>query len=266
MTQLKKLMDLSGRRAVITGGAGHIGRVIADTFAGMGANLVLVDIDAERLSEVGEALSKKNSVEIKTVACDLEFEELRENLAATVLDAGGLNVLVNNAAFVGTSNLSGWAEPFERQTLDTWRRAVEVNLTAAFHLSQLFAPNLRNQLGASIINIGSIYGCLAPDWSLYEGTDMANPAAYGVSKAGLVQLTKYLATSLAPNVRANAISLGGVERGQPEIFKERYINKTPLRRMATEEDLIGAVAFLASDMSSYVTGQTLTVDGGLSTA
>ena len=259
-------MDLSGRRAVITGGAGHIGRVIADTFAGMGANLVLVDIDAERLSEVGEALSKKNSVEIKTVACDLEFEELRENLAATVLDAGGLNVLVNNAAFVGTSNLSGWAEPFERQTLDTWRRAVEVNLTAAFHLSQLFAPDLRRQLGASIINIGSIYGSLAPDWSLYEGTDMANPAAYGVSKAGLVQLTKYLATSLAPNVRANAISLGGVERGQPEIFKERYINKTPLRRMATEEDLIGAVAFLASDMSSYVTGQTLTVDGGLSTA
>ena len=95
---------------------------------------------------------------------------------------------------------------------------------------------------------------------------MANPAAYGVSKAGLVQLTKYLATSLAPNVRANAISLGGVERGQPKIFKKRYINKTPLRRMATEEDLIGAVAFLASDMSSYVTGQTLTVDGGLSTA
>ena len=83
-------MDLSGRRAVITGGAGHIGRVIADTFAGMGANLVLVDIDAEKLSEVGEGLSKKVSVEIKTVACDLEFEESRENLAATVRDAGGL--------------------------------------------------------------------------------------------------------------------------------------------------------------------------------
>ena len=116
--------------------------------------------------------------------------------------------------------------------------------------------------GASIINIASIYGMYGPDWRLYEGTSMGNPAAYGASKGGLIQLTRWLATTIAPSVRVNAISPGGVFRNQPEAFVQRYEAKTPLGRMATEDDFIGIIAFLASDLSKYVTGQNHLVDGG----
>jgi NAD(P)-dependent dehydrogenase (short-subunit alcohol dehydrogenase family) len=170
--------------------------------------------------------------------------------------------LVNNAALVGTSDLVGWAVPFEKQSIDTWRRAIEVNLTAVFDLCQGLTPLLNATKNASIINIASIYGINAPDWSLYEGTSLGNPAAYGVSKGGLIQLTRWLSTTLAPNVRVNAISPGGIFRNQPEEFVKRYSSRTPLKRMATENDFRGAIAFLATDMSRYVTGQVISVDGG----
>lgn len=174
----------------------------------------------------------------------------------------GLNILINNAAFVGTSELQGWAVPFEEQTVDTWRRALEVNLTAVFDLCQGLTPMLRDAEGASIINIASIYGQYGPDWSLYEGTNMSNPAAYGASKGGLIQLSRWLATTIAPHVRVNAISPGGIFRNQPKKFVPRYEARTPLARMATEDDFRGAIVYLASDLSKYVTGQILAVDGG----
>ena len=102
----------------------------------------------------------------------------------------------------------------------------------------------------------------APDWNLYEGTSMNNPAAYGASKAGLIQLTRWLSSQLAPQVRVNSISPGGIFRNQEKEFVKRYESKTPLGRMATEDDLKGAIAYLASDLSKYVTGQNLSVDGG----
>jgi NAD(P)-dependent dehydrogenase (short-subunit alcohol dehydrogenase family) len=177
-------------------------------------------------------------------------------------DGQGLNILINNAAFVGTSDLKGWAVPFEQQTVETWRRALEVNLTAIFDLCQGLTPLLKEAKGANIINIASIYGIYGPDWSLYEDTSMSNPAAYGASKGGLIQLSRWLATTVAPDIRVNAISPGGVLRNQPEVFVKRYEAKTPLGRMATEDDFRGTVAHLASDLSKYVTGQNFSVDGG----
>ena len=114
------------------------------------------------------------------------------------------------------------------------------------------------------MNIGSIYSLLGPDMKIYSGTSMGNPAAYGASKGGLLQLTRYLATTLAPDVRVNMITPGGVFRAQPTAFVDRYEANVPLGRMAAEEDLKGAVAYLASDLSAYVTGQNLVVDGGWS--
>ena len=115
---------------------------------------------------------------------------------------------------------------------------------------------------ASVINIGSIYGLYGPDMSIYEGTGLNNPAAYSASKGGLIQLTRWLSTVLAPKVRVNCISPGGILRNQPEKFVKRYVNKTPLKRMGSESDIVGAVIYLASDLSSWVTGQNLIVDGG----
>jgi len=139
-------------------------------------------------------------------------------------------------------NLSGWNVPFEQQTLATWRRALEVNFTAIFDYCQGLIAMLRTADGASIINIASTYGMHGPDWSLYESTTMGNPAAYGALQGGLIQFTRHLATTLAPAVRVNAISPGGVRRNQPDQFIARYTARTPQQRMATEKDLRGAVA------------------------
>jgi len=220
-----------------------------------------VDVAGAPTQAVADEISQRRGTTVTALDCDLEDADARAAMAGRIAP-GGLSVLVNNAAFVGTSELTGWAEPFSGQSVETWRRALEVNLTAGFHLCQLFAPALKAGPGGSIINIASIYGQWGPDHTLYEGTAMANPAAYGASKGGLIQFTRWLSTTLAPDVRANVISPGGVARGQQESFIERYSARTPLRRMAIEDDFRGAIAYLASDLSTYVTGQVLAVDGG----
>ncbi|MBL8421277.1 MAG: SDR family oxidoreductase [Dechloromonas sp.] len=263
MVTIKQLTELKGRTALITGAAGALGRVIADTLAELGVDLYLVDLPGAGLEDLSGEVESRWGARATGLQCDLECSEQRRQLIERVrADKRGLNILINNAAFVGTSELQGWSVPFEQQSLDTWRRAVEVNLTAVFELCQGFTPALRAAAGGNIVNMASIYGEHGPDWRLYEGTAMGNPAAYGASKGGLIQLTRWLATTLAPHVRVNSISPGGISRGQREEFVARYEARTPLGRMATEDDFRGAIAFLASDLSSYVTGHNLSVDGG----
>ena len=263
MTSLKNLMSLKGRRALITGANGGLGRTIADTLGELGADLLLVDKPGANMTDFASDLTERWSISVKCIVCDLELESDRIDLISSVQEDNlGLNILVNNAAFVGASKLTGWVDNFEKQSLETWRRAFEVNLTAVFHLCQAFTSELKASDGGNIINIASIYGEFGPDWRLYTGANMGNPAAYSASKGGLIQLTRWLATTIAPDVRVNSISPGGIFRNQPQDFVEKYSSRTPLGRMASEEDFQGAVAFLASDLSSYVTGQILRVDGG----
>lgn len=256
-------MNLSGRVAFITGGTGVLGKLYAVTLAEMGCDLVLLDRPGSDFDAAIRAVSAIHTSNIHCVVCDLEDEDQRkEAIEKIAREIGRLDILINNAAFVGESNLEGWVTPFDSQSLTTWRRAVEVNLTAVFDLCQKCSPILATSRNSSIINISSIYGISAPDYNLYEGTQMGNPAAYAASKGGLVQLTRWLATTLAPKIRVNTISPGGVFRNQPENFVKRYEARTPLRRMASEEDFKGIIAYLASDMSSYVTGQNFIIDGG----
>jgi NAD(P)-dependent dehydrogenase (short-subunit alcohol dehydrogenase family) len=264
MRTLNDLQNLGGRMALITGGAGHLGRTIAATLLELGATVALVDRDADSLARAVETLGNAVSdAQVTTYQTDLESESARIDLFnAHAAQFGRLDILVNNAGFVGDSNLQGWAVDFESQSIETWRRALEVNLTAPFHLAQLFAPLLRANGKGSVINISSIYGMVGPDLSLYEGTAMGNPAAYAASKGGLLQLTRWLSTVMAPATRVNAITPGGLARGQAESFATRYVAKTPLGRMGSEEDFMGAIAFLASDASAWVTGQNIVVDGG----
>ncbi|MAF94372.1 MAG: short-chain dehydrogenase [Rhodospirillaceae bacterium] len=263
MTTIQQLMDMHGRRVLITGAIGALGRMMADTLAELGADLLLIDRPGSDFHKLESELHKKWEATTESICCDLELENDRLELIERVSsDKSLIHCLINNAAFVGTSDLEGWAVPFQEQTIGTWRRAMEVNLTAAFHLSQALTPLLRKADGGNIVNITSIYGEFGPDWSLYKDTTMANPAAYSASKGGLVQLTRWLATTIAPDVRVNAISPGGVYRNQPEVFVERYQSHTPLGRMATNDDFRGAIAYLASDLSQYVTGEILHVDGG----
>lgn len=263
MITLQQMMNMQGRSVLLTGATGGIGRVMADTLSELGADLILVDRPGSDFESLSSQLEEKWKISTVSITCDLESEDARHQLIEEIRqNGGGVNCLINNAAFVGASDLQNWIVPFEEQSVEVWRRALEVNLTAAFHLSQSLVPELQKAEGGNIINITSIYGEFGPDWRLYEGTEMGNPAAYGASKGGLSQFTRWLATTIAPDVRVNAISPGGVHRNQPDAFVRRYEDRTPLRRMATEDDFRGAVAYLASDMSQYVTGQVLRVDGG----
>jgi len=263
MKKISELISLKGRRALITGATGGIGQEIALTIAELGGDLILVDRPNSNYTLIKNRILNDWQVDIQCIECDLESIDSRDHLIEVISQSGlNLDILINNAAFVGESNLEGWVEDFSKQSLETWRRALEVNITAPFHLAQSFSHLLSESCGGSIINISSIYGINAPNYSLYTGTNMGNPAGYSVSKGGLIQFTRWLATTIAPNVRVNAISPGGVWRNQPKKFVERYESQTPLRRMATEEDFKGIIAYLASDLSAYVTGQNIVVDGG----
>jgi NAD(P)-dependent dehydrogenase (short-subunit alcohol dehydrogenase family) len=263
MATIGELINLSGKRALITGAGGGLGRIFADTLLELGADLYLVDQPGSNLSEVEKLLCNWKNNNIVCIECNLEIKNHRENLIENIRERNSnLDILINNAAFVGAAQLEGWSVPFEQQSIETWRRALEVNLTAVFELSQAFTPELSKSSDGCIINVASIYGQYGPDWRLYQGTQMSNPAAYSVSKGGLLQLTRWLATTLAPKIRVNSISPGGISRGQPTDFVNRYVDRTPLNRMATEDDLRGAIAYLSTNLSSYVTGQNLSVDGG----
>ncbi len=263
MKSVKELMNLHRRVALITGGGGHIGAAMCEALAELGAAIVVLDVGQESCMAVARRIHETYGVETLPLVIDLTDEKAVRSVPETALDRfGRLDILVNCAALVGTSELKGWGAPFLEQSADTWRLALEVNLTAPFVLVQACAEAMAASGHGSVINVGSIYGMVGPDIRLYGNTTMGNPAAYAASKGGLLQLTRWLATVLAPDVRVNAITPGGVWRNQPEVFNERYIARTPLRRMAAEEDLKGAVAYLASDLSAYVTGHNLVVDGG----
>lgn len=241
MKSIEQLMNLSGRKAIVTGGKGHIGVAVCETLKELRAEVSILDLPE----------------------CDLKDEKItRESVRKKLASMKGLDILIHCAAYVGSSEIPGWAVPFEKQTVEAWDAALRVNLTAGFILAQECQESLTKSQNGNIIFFSSIYGMIGPDMGLYADTPMANPAGYNASKGGLLQLTRYLSTVLAPHIRVNAISPGGVLRGQPEIFQKRYLAKTPLGRMATEEDLKGAVAYLASDLSQYVTGQNIVVDGG----
>ncbi len=259
------MLNLKNRIALITGATGHIGKAFAHTLASHGAHIAIVDIDAETCKLFCHELQEKYSIEARPFACNLADDNAVHVLPSKVnAELGSLDILINNAGFVGTSELSGWVTDFEEQSTDTWRQAFEVNLTAPFTLCREATPFLKKSGKGSIINIASIYGVLGPNMSLYDNTKMGNPAAYAASKGGLVQLTRWLATVVSPEIRVNCMSIGGVWRNQPEAFVKRYEARTPMQRMATEQDMVGTMLYLASDMSLYVTGQNILVDGGWS--
>lgn len=254
-----------GKTVLITGATGHLGREMSRAFANLGSNLILIDLHPDSLQVLAADLLEVYGVDVSVYACNFSNQEARNKVIGAVsADFEVIDVLINNAAFVGTSDLPGWSVPFQRQLSSAWPQVFEVNLTSVFEFAQGLFGNLRKSESGSIVNIASIHAHVGPDWDLYEGTEMASPAAYAASKAGVVNLTKWLSTTMAPNVRVNSVSPGGISRGQPTAFVEKYIAKTPMGRMANESDVVGAILFFSSDLSAFLTGQDLCVDGGYS--
>ena len=257
------MFSMTAKRIVVTGAAGHLGRELCIVLGAAGATVYAIDQNVSGLEDLQAAGANVTGI-IEAIVCDLSEESGRVALAQELASRTSyLDGVVFAAAFVGTSDIEGWAVDFAHQSLKAWRDALELNLTAPFHLAQLMADLLVNGNGSSIVNVGSIYGSVGPDWSLYQDQSMSNPAGYGASKGGLLQLTRWLSSTLAPDVRVNCVSPGGILRGQPKDFVDRYVRKTPLGRMATEADIVGAIVFLLSAASAYITGQEIIVDGGL---
>ena len=254
--------NLDGRTAVVTGACGHVGRTISRTLSSLGASLLLLDLDTEDGPGLAQEVVAEGGA-ATFIPVDLSSSQSISDAVVRIGTATrGVEVLVNNAAMVGSSVETGYIAPFVEQSDAAFSLALAVNLTAPFALTRGLLPMLQASGSASVINIASIYGLVGPVQSLYEGTSLHQAAAYAASKGGLVQLTRYLSTTLAPRVRVNAIAPGGIERGQHEVFQERYLERTPMGRMAKESDLEGVVAWLAGDASAYVTGQVVAVDGG----
>lgn len=255
--------DLAGKTALITGGLGFLGRALCAEYAKQSTNLVVLDKTEEDDTFFSELRSKDVTIDFYQV--DFESQESRAAVIEEISNKyRSLDILVNNAAYVGSTKVSGWAVPFEDQSISTWNKAIEVNLTTPFHLVKGIEKLLRNSNAPAIVNIGSIYGSHGPDWELYKGTDMGNPAGYAASKGGLIQLTRWLATTLSPTIRVNCVSPGGIERNQDSEFVRKYETRTPLKRMATEKEIVSTILFLSSSSASYITGQNIQVDGGWS--
>ena len=247
--------------ALITGGAGFIGSETAKLLAQKSTELVLLDKNQDRANDLARNLIENYSVPVMTMSYDLldkeSFIKVHNDIQKRF---GKLDYLVNVAAFY--DDVPGFGCNFELETYEAWLKVFQVNTMAPFFLAQSLRSLLLESNTPSIVHVSSIYGLVGPDHSIYEGTDMTNPCSYSVSKAGLNQLTKWLSTVLAPKIRVNTISPGGIQRGQPQSFLDAYHKKTPLKRMCRNKEVADAILFLLSEQSSYITGHNLVVDGG----
>ena len=247
--------------ALVTGGAGHIGKETCRKLAEQGCHLVILDRNENTASELTKELTLIAGCKASVINADIMEPDAFASILEQVNSSfGKLDFLVNCAAFYDET--PGWGVPFEQESYDAWLKVLRVNMLAPFFLSQALHPLLLASGRGAIVNVSSIYGIVGPDHNLYQGTEMTNPAAYAASKGGLQQITTWLSTVLAPEIRVNTVTPGGVERGQDEGFRSRYEAKTPLGRMATEEDVADAIVYLLSPQSKYITGHNLVVDGG----
>jgi NAD(P)-dependent dehydrogenase (short-subunit alcohol dehydrogenase family) len=250
------LFDLSGRVVVLTGACGLIGRTLTRAFAERGAQLVLVDTPAAHPETLAEGHPPAVGI-----ACDVADGRAVGALAADVLKRfGRVDVLVNNHQHRPRGWTEAQAETFPEEL---WDAVVDVNLKGTFLTCREFGRAMLAQGKGSIVNVASTYGVVSSNPDLYEGNSLGNPLAYSVSKAGVVMLTRYLgAYWAARGVRVNCVTPHGVENNQEPAFVERFRAKSPMRRLMTADEVVGAVVFLASDASSYATASNLLVEGG----
>ena len=271
MSSIFDLFDLTGRVAIVTGGAGLLGREFCKTLAEAGASVLVADLDGDAAAAVADSLTRAG-YRAQSRPTDVTSEDSVKGMVSAALEAfGRLDVLVNSAALdpkVGQDSLTpnSLSPAFEDYPLALWQRALEVNLTGAMLCCQAAVRPMLAQGSGVIINIASIYGITPPDQRLYQREGQPpqyKPAYYTVTKAGLLGLTRYLAACYGEKgIRVNALTPGGVFNSHDDEFVRRYSARAILGRMAEKDEMNGALLFLASDASRYMTGANLVVDGG----
>lgn len=267
------LFDLTGRVAVITGGAGLLGYHHGAILAAAGASVVLLDLAVANPALRAEQLQLAHGPECLGLAVDITSESSLLNARDTIVAKfGRVDILINNAAnnpkVEDAKPGQQWSR-LENFPLQVWNDDIAVGVTGAFLCSRLFGAEMVKRNAGVILNVASDLGVIAPDQRLYrkeglpEDQQPVKPVTYSVVKTALIGLTRYLSTYwTANNIRVNAISPGGVFNGQPSEFTDKLHALIPMARMAHKDEYQGAVLFLCSDASSYMTGQNLIVDGG----
>lgn len=272
-SRAEALFDLHDRVAIVTGGAGllgfHHGAILADA----GARVVLLDLAAANPEARATQLADEYGVESLGIACDITREASIDDAKKQILEKfGRIDILINNAAnnpMVEDATVA-WSR-LENFPLEIWEADIRVGLTGAFLCSRIFGTEMAGRGSGVIVNVASDLAIIAPDQRLYrveglpENQQPVKPVTYSVVKTGLLGLTRYLATYWSrANIRVNAISPGGVLNEQPEVFLSRIKQLIPMGRMANRDEYQGAILFLCSDASSYMTGTNLVIDGGRS--
>jgi NAD(P)-dependent dehydrogenase (short-subunit alcohol dehydrogenase family) len=262
-----ELFSLKNKVAIVTGALGLIGKNHCYALAEAGANIVVCDLDENKCKKFAISLPSKSI----GVCVDITKKSSVENLKSKALkEFGKIDILVNNGAindmFENPKTASEFSM-FENYPIDMWQKSIDVNLTGTFLCSQIIGSELAKAGKGSIINIASTYGMVGPDQSIYKKPDgtqsFYKSPAYPATKGAIINFTRFLAAYWGnKGVRVNTLSPGGVENNQDEYFINNYSAKTMLGSMAAPDDYKGAIVFLASDASSYMTGTNLVVDGG----
>ena len=261
------LFSLKSKTAIVTGALGLIGKKHCEALAMAGANVVVLDMNESDSKAFAKELGKKHlglSVDVT------DTDSLNDAKKHILKRYSSIDVLVNNAAINDTFEnpaMASHLSAFENYPVEAFRKSLEVNVTGVFLCSQVFGTVMAEQGRGSIINVASTYGIVGPDQSIYRNTERVQTffksPAYPTTKGAVVNFTRFLAAYWGHRgVRVNTLSPGGVENGQDAFFYKNYAAKTLLGRMANAEDYQGALIFLASDASAYMTGANLVVDGG----
>ena len=263
-----KLFDLTGRNIIVTGSSGILGSQYADTLSQAGANVILVDINGKN-NNLEKTLRKKYKTNAKFYCADISIEKNVLSLKKNILtDFKKIDGLINNAAYTNIDaikNSDNISAPFEKFSFQLWKKMLDVNLSGVFNCCKVFGSQMVKQRKGTIVNIASIYGIVGNDQRIYGNSKINSPVSYAAAKGGIITLTRYLAAYWhGKNIRVNTLTPGGVidESYQSKEFIKKYSEKTILGRMARSDEYNGALLFLMSDASSYMTGANLVIDGG----
>ena len=266
---ISKLFDLEGRNIVITGASGLLGSQYANILSSAGANIILLDIDTTKNEKLKSALVKKYKNKISAYTLDISNQiEVNKTSKKIIKDFKKIDGLINNAAYTtkGAKEKSDNAfGTFENFPIDIWQKSLDINLSGVFFCSQAFGKIMAKQGKGVIVNIASTYGLVGADQRIYGKSGLNLPISYAATKGAIVNFTRYLAAYWhGKNIRVNTLSPGGVmdKTYQEKTFIKKYSEKTILGRMANKDEYNGAMLFLISDASSYMTGANLVVDGG----
>ena len=239
---------LNKKVIVVTGGSGLLGKSIIEKILTEGG--IAINLDINHSTDISNG----------TICCDItNLKSVISSVELLITHFGRIDGWVNNAY----PRTPDWTDRFEDVSLDAWRKNLDMQLGSIFASSQIVLKQMKIQNSGSIVNIASIYGVVAPDFDVYQGTNLTMPAAYSAIKGGLLNFSRYLASYYgSSNVRVNCVSPGGIFNYQEDAFVKNYTQRVPLKRMGLPEDIAPAVVFLLSSESSYITGQNIVVDGG----